>query len=86
MLLCGNCDSMDFEEFGSWGEKKFSCCRDSERSHLQKMAFEALYKDSKYPSHGVITRAGLHPLLVSVLHITGELIDTVNLVSLSLIS
>ena len=23
-------------------------------SHLQKMALEALYKDSKYPSHGVI--------------------------------
>jgi len=54
VLLCGNCDSMDFEEFGSWGEKKFSCCRDSEHSHLQTMAFEALYKDSKYPSHGVI--------------------------------
>ena len=23
-------------------------------SHLQKMALEALYKESKYPSHGVI--------------------------------
>ena len=54
MLLCGNCNSMDFEEFGSWREMKFSCCRNSEHLHLQKMALEALYKDSKHPSHGGI--------------------------------
>ena len=28
--------------------------RGAKFSHLQKMALEALYKDSKYPSHGVI--------------------------------
>jgi len=44
---------MDFEEFGYWGEKKFSC-RYSEHWQFQKMPLKALYKDNKYPSHGVI--------------------------------
>jgi len=37
VLLYGNWDSVDFEEFGSRGEMKFSCCRDSEHSHRTEL-------------------------------------------------